>query len=211
MKKILGRLLMVLGLVMVLGAAGLLLYNRRENTAAGESAALVLEALETAPTRSAPEPELQPEPEAPREEMTEKTIDGRAYIGTLLIPALDLKLPVLSEWSYDGLKIAPGRYSGSTFTDDLTICAHNYAAHFGRLSGLDLGTAAEFRDMDGFTWTYELSEITELGPLDIDEMTEKSPGDTWSLTLFTCTPGGETRVTVRFQRTGILKSETELP
>lgn len=205
MKKTVGRLLMVLGLVMVLASAGLLLYNRREDRSAGESAALVLQAMETAPAPSAPEAETQPEqPEAPREEMTVKTVDGRDYIGTLTVPALGLELPILSEWSYDGLKIAPGRYSGSTFTEDLTICAHNYAAHFGRLSSLSLGTPIEFRDMDGVVWTYEVSEITELGPLDVAEMTEKAPEDTWSLTLFTCTPGGETRVTVRCQRTGIV-------
>lgn len=205
MKKIIGRLLMALGLIMVLGSAGLLLYNRQEDTSAGESAALVLQAMETAPAPSAPEAETHPEePEAPREEMTVKTIDGRDYIGTLMIPNLDLELPVLSEWSYDGLKIAPGRYTGSTFTEDLTICAHNYAAHFGRLSSLEPGAAVRFRDMDGLVWTYAVSEITELGPLDVADMTEKGPQDTWSLTLFTCTPGGETRVTVRCQRTGIV-------
>lgn len=202
---------MLLGLAMVIGAAGLLLYNRREDKAAGEEAALVLEAMETAQTQGAPVPESEPVPEAPREEMTELTIDGREYIGTLLIPALDLELPVLSEWSYKGLKIAPGRYSGSTFTDDLTICAHNYAAHFGRLSGLELDTPVEFRDMDGVVWNYAVSEITELGLTDVDDMVQKDPKAPWSLTLFTCTPGGETRVTVRCQRTGIVTDKTGLP
>ena len=204
MKKILGRALMVLGLLLVLGAAWLLVANRQEDTAAGESAAQVLEAMtmETSPAVSAPTEETTQE--VPERDMTVKTIDGREYIGTLLIPDLDLELPVLSEWSYEGLKIAPGRFSGSTFTDDLTVCAHNYAAHFGRLRTLEPGTEVDFRDMDGMVWIYEISEITELGPTDIDEMTVKTPEDTWSLTLFTCTPGGQTRVTVRCERTGIL-------
>ena len=205
MKKILGRTLMVLGLLLVLGAAWLLVTNRQEDTAAGESAAQVLEAmetLETAPAASASTEETTRE--VPERDMTVKTVDGREYIGTLLIPNLDLELPVLSEWSYDGLKIAPGRFSGSTFTDDLTVCAHNYAAHFGRLRTLEPGAEVDFRDMDGMVWTYEVSEITELGPTDIEEMTVKTPEDTWSLTLFTCTPGGQTRVTVRCERTGIL-------
>ena len=196
---------MVLGLLLVLGAAWLLVTNRQEDTAAGESAAQVLEAmetLETAPAASASTEETTRE--VPERDMTVKTVDGREYIGTLLIPNLDLELPVLSEWSYDGLKIAPGRFSGSTFTDDLTVCAHNYAAHFGRLRTLEPGAEVDFRDMDGMVWTYEVSEITELGPTDIEEMTVKTPEDTWSLTLFTCTPGGQTRVTVRCERTGIL-------
>lgn len=205
MKKILGRALMALGLLMVLGAAWLLITNRQQDTAAGESAAQVLAAMETLETipaaRTSTEETTQKTPER---DMTVRTIDGREYIGTLLVPILDLELPVLSEWSYDGLKIAPGRFSGSTFTDDLTICAHNYVAHFGRLHTLESGTEIDFRDMDGMIWTYKISEITELGPMDIDEMTVKAPEDTWSLTLFTCTPGGETRVTVRCERTGIL-------
>ncbi len=205
MKKILGRVLMALGLLLVLGAAWLLVSNRQEDAGAGESAAQVLEAMETretSPAASASTEETTQE--ALERDMTVETIDGREYIGTLLISNLDLELPVLSEWSYDGLKIAPGRFSGSTFTDDLTICAHNYAAHFGRLRTLEPGTEVYFRDMDGMVWTYKISEITELGPMEIDEMTVKTPEDTWSLTLFTCTPGGQTRVTVRCERTGIL-------
>lgn len=205
MKKILGRALMALGLILVLGAAWLLMTNRQEDARAGESAAQVLEAMETLETApEAPTPAADATQETPEQDMTVQTIDGREYIGTLLVPALGLELPVLSEWSYDGLKIAPGRFSGSTFTDDLTVCAHNYAAHFGRLHTLVPGTEIDFRDMDGMVWTYQISEITELGPMDIDEMTVKTPEDTWSLTLFTCTPGGQTRVTVRCERTGIL-------
>lgn len=205
MKKILGRILMALGVLLVLGAAWLLMTNRQEDAAAGESAAQVLEAMETLESVSeTPDSALETNPETPERNMTVKAIDGREYIGTLLVPVLDLELPVLSEWSYDGLKIAPGRFSGSTFTDDLTICAHNYAAHFGHLQTLEPGTEVDFRDMDGMVWTYEISEITELSPMDIDEMTVKTPEDTWSLTLFTCTPGGQTRVTVRCERTGIL-------
>ena len=205
MKKILGRALMALGLILVLVATWLLMTNRQEDARAGESAAQVLEAMETLETApGAPTPAADATQATPEQEMTVQTIDGREYIGTLLVPALGLELPVLSEWSYDGLKIAPGRFSGSTFTDDLTVCAHNYAAHFGRLHTLEPGTEIDFRDMDGMVWTYQISEITELGPMDTDEMTLKTPEDTWSLTLFTCTPGGQTRVTVRCERTGIL-------
>ena len=205
MKKILGRALMVLGLVLVLGAAWLLVTNRQEDTEAGKSAAQILSEMETVETAPVvPTAAEETTLEAPERDMTVGTVDGREYIGTLLISSLDLELPVLSQWSYDGLKIAPGRFSGSTFTDDLTICAHNYAAHFGRLRTLEPGTEVDFRDMDGMVWTYEISEITELGPTDIDEMTVKTPEDTWGLTLFTCTPGGQTRVTVRCERMGIL-------
>lgn len=36
----------------------------------------------------------------PDMEMPVKTIEGVDYIGILTIPALELELPVISEWSY---------------------------------------------------------------------------------------------------------------
>ena len=57
-------------------------------------------------------------------------IDGYEYIGILEMPSLGLTLPVMNEWDYDRLKISPCRFTGSYYTDDLVICAHNYAKHF---------------------------------------------------------------------------------
>ena len=45
-------------------------------------------------------------------------IDGYDYIGTLTIPALELELPVMAQWDYDRLTIAPCRQFGTTQTDD---------------------------------------------------------------------------------------------
>jgi len=201
MKKILGRTLMVLGLLLVLGAAWLLMTNRQEDTAAGESAAQVLEAmetLETAPAASASTEETTQE--VPERDMTVKTVDGREYIGTLLIPNLDLELPVLSEWSYDGLKIAPGRYAGSLYADDLVICGHNYTRHFNPIKRLTPGEEVEFVDMDGTVWEYEVSAVETIQPTQIEEMVGKTEGDDWDLTLFTCTAGGTARCAVRCVR-----------
>ena len=40
---------------------------------------------------------------------------------TRSIPSIGLELPVMDQWSYAGLKIAPGRYSGTTYADDLVM------------------------------------------------------------------------------------------
>ena len=52
----------------------------------------------------------------PEMEMPVEEIEGNGYIGLLEIPALGLSLPVMSEWSYPNLKLAPCRYSGSAYT-----------------------------------------------------------------------------------------------
>lgn len=43
----------------------------------------------------------------PGMEMPMVQIDGRRYIGILSIPAVQMELPGVSEWSYPGLRIAP--------------------------------------------------------------------------------------------------------
>ena len=137
-------------------------------------------------------------PDPYTDKMTEVEIDGYAYIGYLSIPALDLELPVMSEWSYPQLKISPCRYAGSTKTDDLVIAAHNYTRHFGTIKNLSPGDAVYFTDMDGMVSVYEVAEIDTLSPTDIEEMTDSG----FALTLFTCTYSGQSRVTVRCDRTG---------
>ena len=132
----------------------------------------------------------------PEMDMPEEIIDGHGYIGVLEIPAYGLTLPVMSEWSYPNLKIAPCRYQGSPYTDDLILAAHNYTRHFGNLKCLEAGDRITFTDVDGNVFSYEVALVETLMPTAIDAM---ESGD-WDLTLFTCTIGGAYRVTVRCER-----------
>lgn len=129
-------------------------------------------------------------------EMTEVEINGNQYIGYLSIPVLGLELPIMSSWSYPKLNIAPCRYTGSVRGEDLVLMAHNYSSHFGKLSQLDLGDMVEFTDMDGVITRYEVVGKDVLDPAAVEEMTS---GD-FDLTLFTCTYGGGSRVTVYCNR-----------
>lgn len=189
---------MVLGAVLVLAALSLFLWNQRENNEAGTSAEKILpqviEQIETPGAGQEVEEPSYPDPYDPT--MTEVEIDGYAYVGYLSIPALELELPVMSEWDYTRLKIAPCRYAGSTKTDDLVICAHNYTRHFGPIRNLTPGDTVTFTDMDGVVWQYEVVAVDILAPTDVEDMTA---GD-YDLTLFTCTYGGASRVTVRCER-----------
>lgn len=129
----------------------------------------------------------------PDMQMPETVMDGNAYIGILEIPALSLTLPVLSEWSYPNLRLAPCRYRGSAYTGNLILAAHNYDTHFGRLSHLKTGETVRFTDMDGMVFSYETEELELLSPEDVETMQEGK----WDLTLFTCTVGGKGRAALR--------------
>ncbi len=123
-------------------------------------------------------------------------IDGYLYIGVLEIPKSDLTLPVMYEWDYDRLKISPCRFSGSYFTNDLVICAHNYARHFSPIKWLDIGEDVYFSTVDGNVYHYTVSNRETVQPTDVKQMIDRGE-ENWDLTLFTCNTGGQTRCAVR--------------
>lgn len=192
MKK--GKKLMTVGLLMIIAALFLTSYNLWDERRANASAAEVLEQITLPPLdeEATPDYELNP-----LMEMPVKTIDGFSYIGVLDIPALDISLPIMADWSYPKLKIAPNRYLGSVYTDDMIIAGHNYRNHFGSLKVLSYGDKISFTDMDGNIFDYKVVDVQELKATDVQLMED---GD-WDLTLFTCTLGGERRTTIRTMRT----------
>jgi sortase A len=63
---------------------------------------------------------------------------------------------------------------------------------------MNVGDTVYFTDMDDKVYTYEVAETETLAPTAIEEMTTSG----YDLTLFTCTYGGKSRVTVRCKRVG---------
>ena len=193
------------GLLLIAAALFLTAYNERESHEARDSARQVIAQLCDELPTEAGEPTTLPDV---RQEMPVKTINGRDYIGVLSIPSLELELPVISQWDYPALKVAPCRYSGSLYQDNLIICAHNYASHFGKLKELQPGDIVLFTDMDEHVVTFQMVERETLNPMDAEGM---EAGD-WDLTLFTCTIDGQTRVTIRLERVEVFRNpETEEP
>lgn len=204
MRSKVGIVCMVLGALLIAGAMALFVHNQQEATQAEEASTVLLPQIVERIEQLPPATETIPvdlgvpleflEPEA--FEMAELEIDGHAYIGYLSIPALELELPVMADWSYPKLRIAPCRYTGSIRGEDLVIMAHNYARHFGKLSELSEGDSVVFTDAEGNATYYEVVGRDVLAPTAVEEMTA---GD-FDLTLFTCTYGGKSRVTVYCDR-----------
>lgn len=208
MKAKLGILCMVMGLVMLAAALGLFLSNDREQQLAQASVDMVMPQLVKAIHVRHEEPKVQPlaavenvpqivSATRPRKtEMPVVEIDGEDYVGFVAIPTLGLELPVTAKWSYTKLKNTPCRFTGDMYSDDLVIMAHNYDRHFGGLKELRVGDSVTFTDMDGETIAYVVAAKDILDPNAVEEMTAGE----YDLTLFTCTYGGEKRVTVRCDR-----------
>lgn len=133
-------------------------------------------------------------------EMPAVTIDGQEYIGIISIPVLELELPVMADWSYSKMKVAPCRYKGSIYNDNMIIIAHNYQQFFGTLRYLNPGNNVIFTDSENNVFHYTVKETERLRPTDVDRL---AAGD-WDLTLVTCTPGAQFRVAVRCTLTEVL-------
>ncbi len=222
MKSKAGITCIAIGVVLIVLALALLLYNKMESQRAEEAAIEALDKLEAVMETYEPDPDYKipdfvlgnTETEEPEEEdssdstVTESdtataaymptiTIDGYDYIGTIEVPALGLQLPVMAEWSYSGLNIAPGCYSGTIWTNDLVICGHNYDRHFGQLRNLSVGDTVIFTDVMEDVFTFEITETETLQPAQVSEMIGDDDAHDWDLTLFTCTVGGQTRLALR--------------
>lgn len=186
--------LIVLGLLLLIAAAGLAGYNIRSGSNAAKASDEVLaEIASRLPKQESAVPDYILDPNM---EMPTFRINGADYIGVVLIPSLNAELPVADEWSYAQLRVSPCRYAGSTYTDSLIVCGHNYSSHFGNLKYLELGDSVIFTDADGNVFNYEVAQVETLQPTAVEEMKSEE----WDLTLFTCTVGGQSHVTVRCSR-----------
>ena len=206
-KNRLGRFFTGAGLILMASAALLLMYNLWDSRRAEESQEEILaeylsENKKASEVPSDPDGEatdgqnipdylLDPDMEMP--EFTLSSLGDISCIGILEIPALDLQLPVISEWSYPALRLAPCRYTGSAYKGDLVIAAHNYQSHFGRLKTLSTGSEVIFTDAVGNRFVYQVAVIEALTPWSVEDMTSGE----WPLSLFTCTLDSQNRVTVR--------------
>lgn len=131
----------------------------------------------------------------PQMEMPITTLKGHEYIGILDIPCQSISLPIMSEWSYPKLKIAPCRYSGSAYSGDLIIAGHNSNGHFSPIKKLVVGDEVRFTDVDGNVFIYSVIGIDVVDANDVPSMLAGS--DVWDLSLFTCSHSARKRTTIR--------------
>lgn len=178
-KRNFGYLLIFLGLLMFCGSAVIHIFNEKQDRIAGENAALLMENWEQ---------ELH---------FNIKGMD-EYYLydmtGVLQIPSLGLELPVLNEWNYDLLQMAPCRYSGSVETNDLILMGHDYQSHFGKLEELQEGETIFFLKKGDFVpYSYVVKEMETLHKTELEELTSSA----YPLSVFTCTDSGQYRLVIR--------------
>ena len=202
-RKKTGKIFISLGILLIFAAASLFAFNMHLQKKGEENRKKVMEhLLEEIDNNQTDENIVKPIDSIVDDK--ERTIndsvivDGILYIGYISIPSLDIEMPVSKEWDGSLLNMGACRYKGSTYQDDLVVCAHNYYTYFANIYKLSGGDEVIFTDIYGEKITYIVSYQEVVNGKDIKGMITKS--DDWDLTLFTCTMSGLTRTTVRCKR-----------
>lgn len=141
---------------------------------------------------NAVDPGLEDLTELDAGEIESVEVGGYDVCGSISIPAINIELAVISNWSYKHLKVSACRFMGSP-DGQFIVMAHNYDRHFGRLSNLTEGATIVFTAADSAVYVYRVYG-TEIWAT--NQLAEVFKGD-WDLSLFTCTYGGTNRVVVR--------------
>ncbi|MFP5527307.1 sortase [Peptococcus simiae] len=185
------RTYLVLGLICLAGALALTGYNLYDAHRAGVQAknqlAAFQEVIQKAPL----------DPTQAHEGMPTVLVDGRPYIGEIIIEAYNLHLPVMANLTSDNLRIAPCLYRGSLPDNHPVIAGHNYTSHFGPLLTLGLGNRVTLIDARQRAYTYQVTKRETLADTAIADLLDSQPTD---LTLVTCTLSGYTRCVLRCER-----------
>ena len=180
------RLLVAAGALLLLAGTLLAGQNLLTERRAARQTADLLAAVETriAAPADLPAPEVTGDPWA-----------GYEVIGVVGLPDLGLSLPVLADYTQDLLAVAPCRYTDDLALEpgQLVVAGHNYRTHFGRLGELAPGSRITWQNLDGVTYTYTVTEVTEIDAGDREALEQ---GD-WDLTLFTCDVTRTRRILVR--------------
>lgn len=205
MRKFIAVICITLGFFCITGSVGLVFYNRWEDDTAEKSSQSMLENIQDLIDENRTEETSQgDDSDVIRDNeivdfddrltgMPTVEIYGYECIGILSAPTIELELPVLTDWSYAKLKKAPCHYYGSYYEKDFVIAGHNYTSHFGRLSLLKAGDVVVFTDVNGVARYYEVVLLETLPAKATKEMIVSG----FDLSLYTCTLGGDSRVTVR--------------
>ncbi len=148
--------------------------------------------------------EEQPEPTVlPQFNTVYRTASGTEYrVDSILnIPSLGINYPVLSDSTYELLKISLNKFWGGEPNEvgNYCIVGHNYDGKdifFGKLHKLANGDIVELQDKTGRVLKYKVYNTFIVQPTDVACTSQLTNGKT-EMTLITCSEGGKTRLIVK--------------
>lgn len=130
--------------------------------------------------------------------ITYTSSNGEQYsiIGTLNIPSLNIKYPILSSTSTALLKISLNKYWGANPNEvgNMVVVGHNYenSKFFSKLPNIKIGEIVKITDVNGNTLNYTVYDTDIIDPYDNSCTSQLTNGHT-EITLITCYNKGKQR------------------
>lgn len=132
-------------------------------------------------------------------EENKKTYKGFPMVGTIEIPAINLKYPVLEDASKAAIEVAVGIYDGPGLNQvgNTTIAGHNYrdGRFFSNNKKLVEGDKVYITDTTGQKITYTIYKIYTTSPEDSSYLDRDTEGRR-EISLTTCTDDAQSRLII---------------
>ena len=149
------RLCICLGLILILGAGALLLWqNNREKSARVDAAAILQKTLSQLPPAVDAVPEVRG-----NNRMSSRQIDGVDVIGVLEFPLQGRTLPLAGDWNTNRVSYMPCRFTGSIYDSSLIIGAVDGQDQIPFAGTLEVGDEVVLTDMEGGRYHYSVAAI----------------------------------------------------
>lgn len=130
---------------------------------------------------------------------TKKTYKGFNVVGTIEIPKINLKYPILEKVTKKSIEVAVAVIygPGPNEVGNTTIMGHNYrnGLFFSNLKKLSNGDKVYITDLNGNKVTYTIYNKYETTPEDADYMTRNTNGRR-EISLSTCTDDSSARLII---------------
>lgn len=127
------------------------------------------------------------------------TYKGFPMVGTIEIPAINLKYPVLEDASKAAMEVAVGIYDGPGLNQigNTTIAGHNYrdGRFFSNNKKLVEGDKVQITDTTGKKITYEIYKTYTTSPEDSSYLDRDTAGKR-EISLTTCTDDSQSRLII---------------
>lgn len=173
MKMKIAKSAVILGVLLVLIASGVLIFNLLITSSEQQDTAKMLQQIDAI----LPESSVGTLSDS---QMPVLEIEGQDIVAVLEIPKFSLSLPVGSTWDAKKVSAYPRCFSGSAYDRTMVIGGSDHEAQLDCLTVVDIGDEVTITDMTGAVFTYEVQRVDRCNSADETALTDADS----HLTLF---------------------------
>ncbi len=167
MTKILSRIALCLGVILVIGALALLIITRVSVPQNEKNAKeIVSEMYGLMPDVKNAYPDGKGDTVMPSMEL-----DGTDFSGIITIPLYETELPVCNEWNKDQVGKYPHRFTGSVYDNSLIIGGSDNVGQFDFMKNISVGDYVSFTDTTGGCFSFTVSSIDITDDVSLEQLT----------------------------------------